>query len=542
MPPKKKANKSSTARASTRANTVTSKRGKEYATTAAASRPTRAVAPPDLSFPDTAPERASNKTVAPPTVAGRKRGAPATRASAEPPKKRGRPAKETTTSAEPPKKRGRPAKETTASAPAKRGPGRPPKAVSAKKTTSAPALAPTPKSAGTSKKRGRPAKAVTSEEPPKKRGRPARVSEPAVPPEEEQPTPRKRGQAPCGGETTKIDTDDGAAADQLEDELEETVQAPPRRGRGRPPKAKGKQVAKEENQFDAKTAPPSSGRQYWLMKAEQDGHDEVLASGKVFNTKFTIDDLRSKTSPEPWDGVRNPSAAKNMREMQQGDLAFFYASGGKAPGIVGIMEIVREHELDATASDPDSYGYVADAKKRDKWCVVHVEFRKKLSKPVTRVQLVAAKDEGPLAKMQEFTAARLSVSKVSEDEWEYINSLIEGFEDEDEDLEQNGISSPPVNYLGEDINGTMPNTDSDPPLEEDDSLPTPLASSRPVSRSGRAGSAARLLAPPSRTSSRAGSVPRKLPGMGGRIKTPQPRAGSAQPPSTGGLMASVGEE
>ena len=295
-------------------------------------------------------------------------------------------------------------------------------------------MAPTPKSAGTSKKRGRPAKAATSEEPPKKRGRPARVSEPAVPPEEEQPTPRKRGQAPFGGETTKIDTDDGAAADQLEDELEDTVQAPPKRGRGRPPKSKGKQVAKDENQSDAKTASTPSGRQYWLMKAEQDGHDEVLASGKVFNTKFTIDDLRSKTSPEPWDGVRNPTAAKNMREMKQGDLAFFYASGGKAPGIVGIMEIVREHELDATASDPDSYGYVADAKKRDKWCVVHVEFRKKLSKPVTRVQLVAAKEEGPLAKMQEFTAARLSVSKVSEDEWEYIDSLIEGFEDEDEDL------------------------------------------------------------------------------------------------------------
>lgn len=38
-----------------------------------------------------------------------------------------------------------------------------------------------------------------------------------------------------------------------------------------------------------------------------------------------------------------------MREMKRGDLAFFYASGGKkgrVPGITGIMEIVKEHEAD----------------------------------------------------------------------------------------------------------------------------------------------------------------------------------------------------
>ena len=59
-----------------------------------------------------------------------------------------------------------------------------------------------------------------------------------------------------------------------------------------------------------------------------------------FNAKFTIDDLRDKAGPEPWDGVRNPTACKNMKEMKLGDLAFFYASGGKkgkVPGIVGVM-------------------------------------------------------------------------------------------------------------------------------------------------------------------------------------------------------------
>ena len=86
--------------------------------------------------------------------------------------------------------------------------------------------------------------------------------------------------------------------------------------------------------------------QYWLMKAEQIDREEKLQDGSLFNTKFTIDDLIKTAGPEPWDGVRNPTACKNMREMRVGDLAFFYASGAKGktlqPGITGIMEIIKE--------------------------------------------------------------------------------------------------------------------------------------------------------------------------------------------------------
>lgn len=35
-----------------------------------------------------------------------------------------------------------------------------------------------------------------------------------------------------------------------------------------------------------------------------------------------------------------------MRAMKKGDLAFFYHSNCKKPGIVGIMEIAREHTVD----------------------------------------------------------------------------------------------------------------------------------------------------------------------------------------------------
>lgn len=41
-------------------------------------------------------------------------------------------------------------------------------------------------------------------------------------------------------------------------------------------------------------------------------------------------------------------ARNHMRAMKKGDLAFFYHSNCKIPGIAGIMEIVQEHSIDGT--------------------------------------------------------------------------------------------------------------------------------------------------------------------------------------------------
>jgi predicted RNA-binding protein with PUA-like domain len=43
-----------------------------------------------------------------------------------------------------------------------------------------------------------------------------------------------------------------------------------------------------------------------------------------------------------------------MREMRKGDYAFFYHSNCKVPGVVGMMEIVREHSVDGSIS-PDGH-------------------------------------------------------------------------------------------------------------------------------------------------------------------------------------------
>ena len=45
-------------------------------------------------------------------------------------------------------------------------------------------------------------------------------------------------------------------------------------------------------------------------------------------------------------------ARNNLRAMKKGELAFFYHSNCKEPGIVGTMEIVQEHSPDCTSNPP----------------------------------------------------------------------------------------------------------------------------------------------------------------------------------------------
>nr|POE77424.1 thymocyte nuclear protein 1 [Quercus suber] len=300
------------------------------------------------------------------------------------------------------------------------------------------------------KKRGRPAKAKAAERTEAVRsvastlkrgsGRPKRAVAALAVPEEEDGPPFTRHKAPFGGETTVVHEDEEAAADQLEGEMLETASDPAdattrkrkasaviaRQGKGTGTK---KAVVNNDDAENATSATPLD-RSYWLMKAEQEDRFETTRGGEVINTRFTIADLQSKTAPEPWDGVRNAVAARNMRAMRTGDLAFFYASGGKSgrkPGITGIMEIVAEATRDMTVDDENAYGYVENTSAREKWVVVHVEHRKTLSKPVHLAELQKYKN-GVLEHMELLHQSRLSVSEVREEEWNFIvDKLITGY-------------------------------------------------------------------------------------------------------------------
>lgn len=136
---------------------------------------------------------------------------------------------------------------------------------------------------------------------------------------------------------------------------------------------------------------------YWLMKSEPD--------------VFSFDDMVAKTKrgePEQWHGVRNYTARNNMKEMKLGDLAFFYHSNiGKE--IVGIIKVIALAHPDSTA-EPNDNGKVV-------WECVDVEAVKPLPNPVT---LATVKATPALANLELVKYSRLSVSKVSDQEWKLI--------------------------------------------------------------------------------------------------------------------------
>jgi predicted RNA-binding protein with PUA-like domain len=144
-------------------------------------------------------------------------------------------------------------------------------------------------------------------------------------------------------------------------------------------------------------------------------------------------------------GIRNYVARNNLRAMKKGELAFFYHSNCKEPGIVGTMEIVQEHTPDCevvpcaaseclantanlvSAHDPKAPYYDASSKPQEpKWSVVHVEFRSKFAEPIGLKELreMGSKSGSPLESMQMLKQSRLSVSRVTGAEWEYLMEVV----------------------------------------------------------------------------------------------------------------------
>ncbi|MGR9092426.1 MAG: EVE domain-containing protein [Gammaproteobacteria bacterium] len=150
--------------------------------------------------------------------------------------------------------------------------------------------------------------------------------------------------------------------------------------------------------------------QRWLMKSEP--------------SEFSIDDLKaSSKQTDMWDGVRNYQARNMMRDaMKKGDLVFFYHSNCEEPGIVGVMEVVKEGYPDPTAFDSqDSHFDPKSDPDAPRWYLVDVKFKRKFKRTITLAEL---KECGELADMRLIQRGnRLSVMPVAEDEWEFIVGL-----------------------------------------------------------------------------------------------------------------------
>ena len=133
---------------------------------------------------------------------------------------------------------------------------------------------------------------------------------------------------------------------------------------------------------------------YWLVKSEPFKYswNQLVKDKKTF-----------------WDGVRNYAARNNLREMKKGDEVFYYHSN-EGMEIVGIATVVKEAYQDPTTEDKN-------------WVVVDVKPVKKLKKPVT---LAEVKTTPELENMELVKNSRLSVQKVTPDEWEKVLKMSEG--------------------------------------------------------------------------------------------------------------------
>lgn len=151
---------------------------------------------------------------------------------------------------------------------------------------------------------------------------------------------------------------------------------------------------------------------YWLFKSEP--------------TTFSIDHLRErKQQTEHWDGVRNYQVRNMMRnDIHKGDLAFFYHSSCNPPGIAGIMKVVKEAYPDFTAWDPDSPHFdPKSTPERPIWTMVDVKFVKKFPRLISLDEI---KTHPKLTKMRVTRRGnRLSITSVTEEEWNTICKLVE---------------------------------------------------------------------------------------------------------------------
>jgi len=130
---------------------------------------------------------------------------------------------------------------------------------------------------------------------------------------------------------------------------------------------------------------------YWLLKTEPGA--------------YSLDDFERDRNTT-WDGITNPAALKNLRDMAKGDACVVYHTGEERAA-VGIALVARTAYADPASGDP----------KRP---VVDLRFRKRFLRPVTLAVLksYAAFKDSPLVRQ-----GRLSVVPLSDAQWSALLAL-----------------------------------------------------------------------------------------------------------------------
>src|SRR5262245_54997869 len=126
----------------------------------------------------------------------------------------------------------------------------------------------------------------------------------------------------------------------------------------------------------------------WLLKTEP--------------STYSYDDLQ-KEGRAVWDGVKNPFALRNMREMKSGDRVLIYHTGDEKAA-VGLAEVGKEAYPDPKKKDP-------------RLLVVDLRAAGRLDAPVTLATIKASPlfKDSPLV-----TQGRLSVVRLTAPQWKFL--------------------------------------------------------------------------------------------------------------------------
>nr|XP_032820283.1 thymocyte nuclear protein 1 isoform X3 [Petromyzon marinus] len=154
-----------------------------------------------------------------------------------------------------------------------------------------------------------------------------------------------------------------------------------------------KKSAAAAKKSSGSTKGPREPYTFWLMKSEPESRFE-----NGVDMKFGIEDLAALPNRMScWDGVRNYQARNFMRAMKTGQMAFFYHSNCKVPGIAGLVKVDVQFERRTKRFLP-----LAELKE---WHLKH------------------ASEGGPLRSIALFTSARLSVQPLTKEEFDFVLSL-----------------------------------------------------------------------------------------------------------------------
>lgn len=133
-----------------------------------------------------------------------------------------------------------------------------------------------------------------------------------------------------------------------------------------------------------------------------------MANRWLFKTEPSVYSFQQlqKDKKTMWDGVKNNLALKNLKDISKGDEILIYHTGDEKAA-VGVARALGGAYLDPS-------------KKNPKLLVVDIEPVKPLPRPVTLAEVKANKK---LANFDLVRLSRLSIMKVSDDQWEMLEGM-----------------------------------------------------------------------------------------------------------------------